>query len=736
MDTKLKKSHKLTTILITLCILVPAFLITSLYPRISSAMQQKQKEEYEEYLEDYGHDGVEWEVDEQFLNYAMEASYYIYGGLLQEATGELVDFRVADWAGWKKDYQYMEEMFAYSATYDHDNRTTGTGKGNMNDSENIGYLRLVFDDQGNLGENIQVDEIGNNNVWIVNHDDYTYHFKAMESVDQYLRNVRAYETENNVEINEEQLKPKNFEITFALREDWERDMVWFVDYYSVYTEGLMFDVGVVWIMLAGILFVALMAFVLPFFKGLRTGWEKLFSIPFEIIVGLGVGAVFGFIGMFYAMGETCMLTKYPSFEILDAAVGGNVTYGALLAANMLGWALCFFVEYIVITSIRQLLFRPVYYLKHRLLLLIILRWIKNQCVKFYERLSRIDLREKRNKNILIIVLLNFAIVAGACSLLFLVASMLVYFGDFLFIMWLFTMLTLVAYSVLLYIFLYIFGEKFSKQYNSILNATNQMAEGNLKISLEEELGLFKPIGDSLEKVQQGFEKAVVEEAKSQSMKTELITNVSHDLKTPLTAIITYVDLLKKEDITEDERKVYVDILDKKSQRLKVLIEDLFEVSKAQSGNVQMNFMDVDVVSLMKQVKSEMDDRLEASGLTFRWNLPEEKIMLSLDGKRTYRVFENLISNALKYSMPHSRVYVDVENSKDSVKVIFRNTSAQELDFDPERLTERFVRGDASRKSEGSGLGLAIAKSFVELQNGRFKIEVDGDLFKVILTWNK
>lgn len=736
MDTKLKKSHKLTTILITLCILVPAFLITSLYPRISSAMQQKQKEEYEEYLEDYGHDGVEWEVDEQFLNYAMEASYYIYGGLLQEATGELVDFRVADWAGWKNDYQYMEEMFAYSATYDHDNRTTGTGKGNMNYSENIGYLRLVFDEQGNLGENIQVDEIGNNNVWIVNHDDYTYHYKAMESVEQYERNVRAYETENNVEINEEQLKPKNFEITFALREDWERDMVWLVDYYNVYTEGLMIDVGVVWIMLAGIVFVALMAFVLPFFNGLRTGWERLFCIPFEIIVGLGVGAVFGFIGMFYAMGETCMLTEYPSFEIIDTVVGGNVTYGALLAANMLGWALCFFVEYIVITSVRQLLFRPVYYLKHRLLILIILRWIKNLCVKSYERLSRIDLREKRNKSILIIVLLNFAIVAGACSLLFLVASMLVYFGDFLFIMWLFTMLTLVAYSVLLYIFLYIFGEKFSKQYNSILNATNQMAEGNLKISLEEELGVFKPIGDSLEKVQQGFEKAVVEEAKSQSMKTELITNVSHDLKTPLTAIITYVDLLKKEDITEDERKVYVDTLDKKSQRLKVLIEDLFEVSKAQSGNVQMNFMDVDVVSLMKQVKSEMEDRLEASDLTFRWNLPEEKIMLSLDGKRTYRVFENLISNALKYSMPHSRVYVDVENSKDSVKVIFRNTSAQELDFDPERLTERFVRGDASRKSEGSGLGLAIAKSFVELQNGRFKIEVDGDLFKVILIWSK
>ena len=498
----------------------------------------------------------------------------------------------------------------------------------------------------------------------------------------------------------------------------------------------MYDVGVIWIMLAGILFVALMAFVLPFFKGLRTGWEKLFCIPFEIVVGLGIGAVFGFIGMFYAMGETCMLTDYPTFEILDMIVGSNVTYGVLLAVNMIGWAFCFFVEYIVITSVRQLLFKPVYYLKHRLLILLILRWVKNQCVKFYKQLSRIDLKEKRNKTILITVLINFAIIAGGFSLLIFIASLWAFFDEFLFFVWLFAMLILVVYSVVLYIFLYNYSEKLNKQYISVLDATNQMAEGDLKISLEEDLGVFQPIGESLEKVQQGFEKAVVEEAKSQSMKTELITNVSHDLKTPLTAIITYVDLLKKEDTTEDERKVYIDTLDKKSQRLKVLIEDLFEVSKAQSGNVQMNFMDVDIVSLLKQVKSEMEDSLEASDLTFRWNLPEEKVMLSLDGQRTYRVFENLISNALKYSMPYSRVYVDVENEKDVVKVIFRNTSAQELDFDPERLTERFVRGDASRKSEGSGLGLAIAKSFVELQNGKFKIEVDGDLFKVILTWNK
>ena len=736
MDTKLKKSHKLTTILITLCIFIPAFLITSLYPRISLAMQRSKEQKYEDYLEGYGHVGPEWEVDEQFLNYAMEASYYIYGGLLQEATGEAVDFRVLDWSGWTNDFNYVTDVFAYSATYNYVGHTTGTDDADFGDSEDIGYLTFTFDEQGNLAEDIKVVEVGNNNIWIVNNDDYSYHFKAMESVEQYERNVKAYETENEVEIDEEQLKPKNFEITFALREDWRHDMVWLSDYFYVSTEGLLYNVGALWLMLAGIVFVAFMAFVLPFFKGLRTGWEKLFCIPFEIIVGLGVGTVAAFWGMYMAMGETCMLTEFPSFEIIDLVVGKNVTYGALLAANMLGWAGCFFVEYIVITSLRQLLFRPVYYLQHRLLIIIILRWIKNQCVKLFKQLSKIDLREKRHKNIFMVVIVNFGVVGGACSLLFLIASMLVYFGDFIFVLWIFTMLTLVIYSVALYIFLYLVGEQFHKQYTSILNATNQMAEGNLKISLVENLGVFQPIGDSLEKVQQGFEKAVVEEAKSQSMKTELITNVSHDLKTPLTAIITYVDLLKKENITEDERKVYVDTLDKKSQRLKVLIEDLFEVSKAQSGNVQMNFMDVDIVSLLKQVKSEMEDQLAASDLTFRFTMPEEKVILSLDGQRTYRVFENLISNALKYSMPYSRVYVDVENEKDVVKVIFRNTSAQELDFDPERLTERFVRGDASRKSEGSGLGLAIAKSFVELQSGKFKIEVDGDLFKVILTWSK
>lgn len=263
-----------------------------------------------------------------------------------------------------------------------------------------------------------------------------------------------------------------------------------------------------------------------------------------------------------------------------------------------------------------------------------------------------------------------------------------------------------------------------------------MADGNLKIQLEEDLGMFHPIGESLEKVQQGFAKAVAEEAKSQSMKTELITNVSHDLKTPLTAIITYVDLLKKEGLTEEERDSYIGTIDQKSQRLKVLIEDLFEVSKANSGNIQMHFMDVDVVNLMKQVRLEMEEKIADSNLNFRWNLPDKRILLSLDGSRTYRIFENLLNNILKYSMPRTRVYIDILEQGEEVHILFRNISAVELEGDVYQLTDRFVRGDTSRNTEGSGLGLAIVKSFVELQNGKLQIEVDGDLFKVLIIWKK
>lgn len=220
------------------------------------------------------------------------------------------------------------------------------------------------------------------------------------------------------------------------------------------------------------------------------------------------------------------------------------------------------------------------------------------------------------------------------------------------------------------------------------------------------------------------------------MKTELISNVSHDLKTPLTSIISYTDLLKNEDITKEQQKEYIEILDKKSKRLQTLIEDLFEASKASSGDINFNIDDVDIVSLVKQTLVELDDKIKEQSLIIKSNMPNDKLILRLDSQRTFRVFENIIVNITKYALENSRVYIDIIDFEDKVEISFRNISKEEIDFTSTEITERFVRGDKSRNTEGSGLGLSIAKSFVELQGGKFDIIIDGDLFKVIIIFDK
>ncbi len=215
------------------------------------------------------------------------------------------------------------------------------------------------------------------------------------------------------------------------------------------------------------------------------------------------------------------------------------------------------------------------------------------------------------------------------------------------------------------------------------------------------------------------------------MKSELITNVSHDLKTPLTSIITYVDLLKNcED--EQEKLQYIETIDRNSHRLKTLIEDLFEVSKATSGNISLNLVDVDLVSLVRQVYLECEEKLQEKQLETRIQASQEKILLKLDSAKAFRIFENLMLNISKYAMSSTRVFVNIEQTDSMAKVTFKNISAQEISFDPEEITERFVQGDKSRNAQGSGLGLAIVKSFTELHHGSFHVETDGDLFKAIV----
>jgi signal transduction histidine kinase len=303
-------------------------------------------------------------------------------------------------------------------------------------------------------------------------------------------------------------------------------------------------------------------------------------------------------------------------------------------------------------------------------------------------------------------------------------------------MWLFGIMFALIYSVALFVIIRKKHNKIKDDYNKLLNVTNEISKGNLDVNTEEDLGNFNVLRNEIGNIQKGFKKAVNEEVKSQKMKTELISNVSHDLKTPLTSIITYVDLLKDENLSDEKRVQYLDTLDRKSQRLQELIEDLFEVSKVNSGNVNLNIVDVDVVSLMKQTLLEVDDKIKNSSLTIRNNFPSDKVILKLDSQRMFRVFENLLINITKYAMDGSRVYIDILDKEDCVEISLKNMTADEISFNVNELVERFVRGDKSRNTEGSGLGLAIAKSFIELQGGEFDVSIDGDLFKVVIKFNK
>lgn len=265
---------------------------------------------------------------------------------------------------------------------------------------------------------------------------------------------------------------------------------------------------------------------------------------------------------------------------------------------------------------------------------------------------------------------------------------------------------------------------------------DQLAAGNLdyQVPTDRLYGEFRRHGENLNNLRQGIQHAVEEQMKSERMKTELITNVSHDIKTPLTSIVSYVDLLKKEPMPTDQAKEYLDVLDRQAARLKKLTEDLVEASKASTGSLTVNFQPTDVNVLLSQSAGEYQEKLAARDLTLILTPAEEAPMISADGQLLWRVFENLLSNALKYAMPGTRVYLSCETTDQAVVIAFRNISASPLNISAEELMDRFVRGDASRNTEGSGLGLAIARDLTQLQRGTFALTIDGDLFKATLTF--
>lgn len=280
------------------------------------------------------------------------------------------------------------------------------------------------------------------------------------------------------------------------------------------------------------------------------------------------------------------------------------------------------------------------------------------------------------------------------------------------------------------LFIWIHQHKtFLTDVGTLVEEIHEVSEGNtLKISAIPEDSMIYDAGEDLTHVFENLSNSVERQVKSEKMKIDLITNVSHDLKTPLTSIIGYIDLLKKTELS-DEARDYVDVLSRKSEHLKHMIQEVFEISKATSGNMELHIETVDICTLILQTMGDMEERIEDSHRIIRKTLAAEPLYVLSDGQRLYRIYQNLIENALKYSLEGSRIFIDAFGDEKTVTTIIKNTSSYEMNFTEETITERFTRGDISRTTEGHGLGLAIVKSFAEACGGRFHIDIDGDLFK-------
>lgn len=665
---------------------------------------------------------------------------YAAQGILAAQTGEYLE----------EHFNTLENSFGQlNNLYDYRIRDTQTGEilSNLADTDIVAeeqsfYLTFVFDAYGNDAT------LGNT---VIGSDTTTLRKTAAEVIRNCgLTRMVDANMDTTIDAGHNTMfrleMPKNCEITFCISRQaaqslgqngqyiyYDQDMNNVSVYFSMGEYASYYLSGCQQMFLILALLIFLLALVLPGL-GEERAWEKvvLLKLPIEavvviltIIAGIGSEQVVG------------LVSWVRSGHALGTVLRGNSAQIQLLtiiltyALNVLAVAALFFIAWCCGVSLRAIRVQGAgtYLRQHSLCYLLVPFWKKlwrgmkkgfsigrDKVVDVYHDAEHFDVTKDAKKLILRIVLWNALILVVICSLPL---------GG----------LTIaIIYSVILYFLLRRYISKLQKKYGLLLKATNEIAQGNLNVTIEEDLGVFEPFKPQIYRIEEGFRNAVAEEVKSQRMKSELITNVSHDLKTPLTAIITYVKLLQEPGVTQEQRKEYLETLDRKALRLKALIEDLFEVSKANSRNITLDIRDVDIVSMVKQVEFEMEDKLTDAGLEVRMSLPEEKVIVPLDSQKTFRIFENLFGNIAKYALPGTRVYVNGFTAKEDVTIILKNITAQELSVSGEELTERFVRGDTSRNTEGSGLGLAIAKSFTELQSGKFRIELDGDLFKVVLTW--
>lgn len=729
MDIKLKSNHKLRTRIAVLGVIAAVICSLCLFPLIGKTAEEKEESQTSEKAD----------VNYEFMECLLRGSYVLYyehmgyHGINQAAVDSIMNQwgEAFESSRNQLDYYLKDEKGEEKNTTRSLEKLMPEGRPDAKETEELRsryqcYFTLCYDEEG---------ELSVENVWSQNgcEDEIVKTLMQAKRQNEFDKREKEYlESYTSEELTQTDMASErsgfalqNFQVVFGIPEGNSSMVIEYDEMSEYYGQLYMYsNSGANALFIATLFLLALLLLLLTsnkIWKGTvdysrRGGWYLLEAAVVGVVL---VGMTWERFVSLNVQYMSVMEGKMP-WEVLRQGsieqVMDLLEMSLLLGFIYGGW-------YLSLSFIRPLFSLGIrnYIREYSLIYYICTKGItpaKESWLKMKYEISHVDFSNKTIRGIRKVVILNFIVLAA------------------LSFFWFFGIFALAVYSIALFFLLKNQYDKMEQQYQRLMYAASRIAQGDLQYEDDRDWGVFESFKAELLKIRQGFSKAVEREVRSERMKTELITNVSHDLKTPLTAITTYVELMKDESASPEQRADYIRILEKKSLQLRLLVENLLDVSKAASNTIKLDLMEVDVANLLKQVCVEHETGFQKLNLELKWKLPEVKIIRKLDNQKTWRIFENLFVNIEKYAMPGSRVFIEVWEEQDVMSVVIKNMSAQELNISGEEITERFVRGDSARTTEGSGLGLAIAKSFTEAMGGEFEVTVDGDLFKVEIRWKK